>query len=102
MKSGDAGKHDRPLTIAPFVGIQLSVDLTDWFQVHGRLSSTFTTKVGFGTGELGFLVHPVPHVGLMGGYRIWRYHKNRGFSDDSQADFRLTLSGPSAGLRLDF
>jgi hypothetical protein len=101
LSSGGIVDRDRTVTVGPIVGLQLGVEPVRWVLLYGRASVTF----GFGpdlsevkAGEFGVSVRPVPLLALSGGWRAINYEA----SQTDGADLFMKLSGPWAGLQVDF
>lgn len=104
LESGGIVEHDKTFTVGPILGAQLTLQPISRLNLYGRGSLTAGSKAGLFAGELGAEINPFPHFAVFGGWRWWNYIETRGDQDedDEKADIELTLSGPTAGIRLTF
>jgi hypothetical protein len=101
LQSAGISESDETLTVGPLLGLQYTFDPYSWLDLYARGSLT----AGFGRntttlvlGEGGIAVSPFPHLALVGGWRWIGYGEDLG----NEAEVDLRLSGPMAGIHLDF
>jgi len=111
LSDGVKSARDTTVTIGPYVGARMNwqpfavigaygqafgyagvVGAADSYSSSGIMAASLSSGA-----ELALTITPQQNVTLFGGWRVWSYNEKR-----TGSDVELTMSGPIAGLRLDF
>ncbi len=97
----DPRVRDREGRLGPLVGAHLRIDLLEWLALYGRTTYLWSITAGSGQLEGGVEFEPVEGLGLLAGYRYWRY-RNTEWGSDTDSDINIVINGIVLGAEVRF
>ena len=93
--------RDREGRFGPLIGANLRIELLDWLALYGRATYLWSVTAASGQAEGGVDLEPIEGIGLLAGYRYWRY-RNTEFGGDTDSDINVVATGLVLGVEARF